>query len=144
LKSLQDLKERLLVLQLKQIFYSVSNLHEVETFFNAQQTVFNVEAMLKENDQSIREMYSLLEVKHRQQREVIELEREAVESEREKNLNLALSVVASLGVFTFLKDVLPFCNDLQYPLFYKGITFILTLSAITALMWLYWKSRRKK
>jgi hypothetical protein len=48
---METLRNRLLILHLKQIFYSVSNLHEVELFFNQLQKAFAIKNMLLENEE---------------------------------------------------------------------------------------------
>jgi hypothetical protein len=49
--KMETLRNRLLILHLKQIFYSVSNLHEVELFFNQLQKAFAIKNMLLENEE---------------------------------------------------------------------------------------------
>jgi hypothetical protein len=142
LQTITQLKANLLVLQLKQIFYSVSNTHEVELFFNQLQKVFNIEIMLKENDQSIREIYNLLEMKkaeeqkaQRELQEIKEKELDEKEENRAKIVNTILGVIACLGLFSFLKDFLPFLRDSQYFLLYKSLAIILPFGAGIWLIW---------
>ena len=85
-RKMENMRNGLLILQLKQIFYSVSNVHEVEVFFNQLQKVFAVEKMLLENDQSIREMYNLLEVKRNA--ETLRLEKEHAAAEEKRNAEI--------------------------------------------------------
>ena len=150
LRIITQLKANLLVLQLKQIFYSVSNTHEVELFFNQLQIVFNIEIMLKENDQSIREIYNLLELKksdeekrNRELQEFKEKELNEKEENRAKIVNTILGVIACLGLFSFLKDFLPFLRDSQYFLLYKSIAIVLPFGAGIWLVW-YMFGRKSK
>jgi hypothetical protein len=70
--KMETLRNRLLILHLKQIFYSVSNLHEVELFFNQLQKAFAIKNMLLENEECVREMFNLLEVHRNREMELIE------------------------------------------------------------------------
>lgn len=126
--KMERLRNRLLILQLKQIFYSVSNLHEVELFFNQLQSSFAVEKMLKENEQCIREMYNLLEVKRN--KELVRIEKENTENaERRSNIiDTILGAIGCLGLFSFLKDLVPFYNDVEtYGNIYRPISVLLPI-----------------
>ena len=136
-RKMENMRSGLLILQLKQIFYSVSNMHEVEVFFNQLQKVFAVEKMLLENDQSIREMYNLLEMKRNAEilrrekeqsqaeemrnAETIQKEKEQaqVEEKRANIINTILGAIGCLGLFSFLKDVFPFYSDPAYEPWYR-------------------------
>ena len=142
LEKVEFLKTSLLVLQLKQIFYSVSNTHEVEVFFTQLQRVFNIEIMLKENEQSISEIYKLLELKKSfedkkisEARDIIEKEKIEKEEMSAKIVNTILGVIACLGLFSFLKDLLPFLFDSQYFLIYKWFSIFLPFGAGVWLVW---------
>jgi hypothetical protein len=131
---INQLKIDLLVIQLKQIFYSVSNYHEVEYFFNHLQKVFNIDVMMKENEQSIREIHNLLEEK----RKNIESEKEEF---RSRIVNTILGAIACLGLFSFFKDVWPFFLEKQIASFYKLISISLPF---VIMGWLIWYMFRRK
>ena len=139
--KMENLRKGLLVLQLKQIFYTVSNLHEVELFFNQLQRVFAVEKMLMENEQCIREMFNLLEVKRNEEVAKFDKENTALEEERSKIINTILGAIGCLGLFSFLKDLWPFIQDSQYALFYKLISVLLPGFVM---IWLVWYMAGKK
>lgn len=150
LQSITQLKANLLVLQLKQIFYSVSNTHEVELFFNQLQKVFNIDVMMKENDQSIKEIYNLLEArradileKHRQDAEMREREESEKEEFRSRIVNMILGAIGCLGLFSFFKDVWPFFQDSQYASLYKFISISLPFVIMGWLIW-YMFGRKSK
>jgi hypothetical protein len=123
-QKMENLRNALLILQLKQIFYSVSNVHEVELFFNQLQKVFAVEKMLLENEQSIREMYNLLEVKRNEEASRMEKEQAAAEEKRANIINTILGAIGCLGLFSFLKDVFPFYTDPAYEPWYRVISIV--------------------
>jgi hypothetical protein len=126
--KMEYLRNRLLLLQLKQIFYSVSNFHEVELFFNQLQRAFAVEKMLMENEQCIREMYNLLEVRRKNELERFEKEKNEREEHRSSIINTILGAIGCLGLFSFLKDFLPFINDsATYMGWYKIISIFLPI-----------------
>jgi hypothetical protein len=140
--KMENLRNGLLVLQLKQIFYTVSNLHEVELFFNQLQKVFAVEKMLIENDQCIREMYNLLEVKRNEEVSKFDKRNAAIEEKQSKIINIIASAIGCLGLFSILKDLWPFILDPQYAVFYKVISISLPVFVMIWLVW-YMTGRKK-
>jgi len=133
--TIENLRNSLLVLKLKQIFYSVSNLHEVELFFNQLQRAFAVEKMLMENEQSIREMYNLLEVRRNNELERIENEKARRDDRRSNIINTILGAIGCLGLFEFLKDFMPFINDsVTYMLWYKAFSILLPIGVMAYLI----------
>ncbi len=121
-----NLKRRLTIIQLKQIFYSVSNTSEVETFFSKLLDVFKVEIILKDNRASLEELHEMIEMR----RAELELERQKVEEERKqqemieedrkaKIMNSILGIVSVLGLYSFIKDVGPFVSDDSYSVLLK-------------------------
>jgi hypothetical protein len=141
--KMEVLRNRLLILQLKQIFYSVSNLHEVELFFNQLQKAFAVEKMLMENEQCVREMYNLLEVRRNKEIERIERE-EAERDERRSNIiNTILGAIGCLGLFSFLKDLIPFYNDsVTYVAWYRALSILLPVFVMAYIVRLVFYSKR--
>ena len=140
---IENLRNRLLVLQLKQIFYSISNLHEVELFFNQIQRAFAVEKMLMENEQCIREMYNLLEVRRNNELERIEKEKARRDEHRSKIINTILGAIGCLGLFSFLKDFLPFINDpVTYMMWYKAFSILLPIGVMVYLIHLVFFAKK--
>jgi hypothetical protein len=58
--GLVNLRERITLYQLKQVFYSISFYEEIDAFYRKLQNVFNVELLLEDNRQSIKEINTLL------------------------------------------------------------------------------------
>jgi hypothetical protein len=139
--KMHHMRNGLLILQLKQIFYSVSHLHEVEQFFNKLQQVFAVEKMLMENEQCIREMYKLLEVRRNDEIRIKDKEIEQVEEYRAKIINTILGAIGCLGLFSFLKDLWPFIQDTHYAALYK---FLSVISPGIVMLWLVWYISKSK
>ncbi len=140
-EKLNNMRNKLLVLQLKQIFYSVSHLHEVEQFFNKLQNVFAVEKMLMENDQCVREMYTLLEVRRNSDIQKTYKENADLEEMRSRIINTILGAIGCLGLFSFLKDLWPFIQDSQYAILYKFLSVALPF---IVMIWLVWYMSEKK
>ena len=141
--KMERLRNSLLILQLKQIFYSVSNLHEVELFFNQLQKSFAVEKMLMENEQCIREMYNLLEVKRNKELERIENENAEKDERRSNIINTILGAIGCLGLFSFLKDLIPFYNDVDtYGNLYRPISVLLPLLVMAYIVKLVFFSKK--
>ena len=82
--------------RLKQIFYSVSNYAEVDTFFNLLQQQFKVNLLLTDTRESIDEITQL-----------IQSERDIKDEKRSRQLNMLL---AFLGVSGFVSFVMDFWN----------------------------------
>ena len=141
--KMENLRNRLLILQLKQIFYSVSNLHEVELFFNQLQKAFAVEKMLLENEQSVREMYNLLEVNRNNDIERIEKEKAELDERRSNIINTILGAIGCLGLFSFLKDLIPFYKDsATYMGWYRALSILLPIIVMTYIVRLVFYSKR--
>jgi hypothetical protein len=141
--KMEVLRNRLLILQLKQIFYSVSNLHEVELFFNQLQKAFAVEKMLMENEQCVREMYNLLEVRRNKEIERIEKEKAECDESRSNNINTILGAIGCLGLFSFLKDLIPFYNDsVTYVAWYRALSILLPVFVMAYIVQLVFYSKR--
>lgn len=135
MKLVENLKTTLLIIQLKQIFYSVSNLHEVEGFFKQLQQVFSVELMLKENEQSVKEIYNLLQAKQSLEQEERQKKLEVANEKRSRIVNTILGAIACLGLFSFLKDIYPFYQDSQYAPIYKACSIALPFLVMGWLVW---------
>ena len=141
--KMEILRNRLLILQLKQIFYSVSNLHEVELFFNQLQKAFAVEKMLMENEQCVREMYNLLEVRRNNDIKRIEKEKAERDERRSNIINTILGAIGCLGLFSFLKDLIPFYNDsVTYMGWYRALSILLPAFVMAYIVRLVFYSKR--
>jgi hypothetical protein len=99
--KMENLRKKILILQLKQIFYSVSNHHEVELFFTNLQKAFAIEKIIKENQECVREMFNLLETNRNQKLK-------QTEERNSKIINTILAAIGFLGVFSFFDDFYDF------------------------------------
>jgi hypothetical protein len=140
--KMERLRNGLLILQLKQIFYTVSNLHEVELFFNQLQKSFAVEKMLMENEQCIREMHNLLEVRRNHEIKRTEKEKAEKDERRSNIIETIVGAIACLGLFSFLKDLIPFYNDSEtYVAWYRLLSVILPVLVMAYIVRLVFYSK---
>jgi|694.fasta_scaffold53166_2 hypothetical protein len=141
--KMETLRSRLLILHLKQIFYSVSNLHEVELFFNQLQKAFAIENMLLENEECVREMFNLLEVQRNKELEQIEKVKSELDERRSNIINTILGAIGCLGLFSFLKDVIPFYeDDITYQAWYRLLSICLPILIMAYIIKLVFYSRK--
>jgi hypothetical protein len=141
--KMETLRNRLLILHLKQIFYSVSNLHEVELFFNQLQKAFAIENMLLENEECVREMFNLLEVQRNKEMEQIEKVKSELDERRSNIINTILGAIGCLGLFSFLKDVIPFYeDDITYQAWYRLLSICLPILVMAYIIKLVFYSRK--
>ena len=141
--KMETLRNRLLILHLKQIFYSVSNLHEVELFFNQLQKAFAIKNMLLENEECVREMFNLLEVHRNREMELIEKAKSELDERRSNIINTILGAIGCLGLFSFLKDVIPFYeDDKTYEAWYRLISICLPVLVMAYIVRLVFYSKK--
>ena len=141
--KMETLRNRLLILHLKQIFYSVSNLHEVELFFNQLQKAFAIENMLLENEECVREMFNLLEVQRNKEMEQSEKVKSELDERRSNIINTILGAIGCLGLFSFLKDVIPFYeDDITYQAWYRLLSICLPILIMAYIIKLVFYSRK--
>jgi hypothetical protein len=155
IQLVEDLKKTLTVIKLKQIFYSVSNYQEIESFFNHLQDVFNIGLMLHENEGSIREMYNLLEARRtrdeeRYREEAIVRERALAEKEdrRTKIVETIGGAIACTGLFSYLKDLYPFAREArsgtQMNILYHYVALVLPVVIMIWIVWYVFRTPKDK
>jgi hypothetical protein len=145
IKKLEKLKTRTNIYQLKQVFYSISFYDEINEFYHRLLKVFNIEILLKDNKDCVNEIVFLIDNKRhkdeialREKEERDRLEKERIEQEKIKKqdeteerrsgiINSILGAIGCLGLFSFLKDLLPFINDSQYQSYYKIFSVLLPI-----------------
>lgn len=141
--KMEILRNRLLILHLKQIFYSVSNLHEIELFFNQLQKTFAIENMLLDNEACVREMFNLLEVHRNREIEESEKVKSDLDERRSNIINTILGAIGCLGLFSFLKDVIPFYeDDKTYETWYRLISICLPILVMAYIVRLVFYSKK--
>ena len=111
LKKLTELRKKLNLIQLKQVFYNISIYNETESFFTELQKKFSVDVLLNDNNGSIEAIHSLLE-SERIKNEALEnkLEEEA-QKKRDNNLALILGLVGLFGAASAVIDVYNFFSS---------------------------------
>lgn len=131
LKKLTELRKKLNLIQLKQVFYNISIYNETESFFTELQKKFSVDVLLNDNNGSIEAIHSLLES------ERIKNEEEA-QKKRDNNLALILGLVGLFGAASAVIDVYNFFSSpdtLNY--WWLPVSVVLFLG--TYLIWFYKK-----
>lgn len=105
---LGQLRKKLNLIQLKQIFYNISLNNEIGLFFIDLQKKFSIDILLKDNNGSIEAIHSLLE-SERLKNEAVEnkLEEEA-QKKRDNNLAFILGLVGLFGAASAVIDVYNF------------------------------------
>jgi len=107
------------------------------------QKAFAVEKMLMENEQSVREMYNLLEVNRNNDVERIEKEKAELDERRSNIINTILGAIGCLGLFSFLKDLIPFYNDsVTYMAWYRALSILLPIFVMVYIVRLVFYSKR--
>ena len=120
--NLTELRKRLNLIQLKQIFYNISLNNEVEMFFEQLQNKFGIKTLLEDNKTSIEAIHDILE----NERSDFE---EAAQKKRDDNLSFVLSLLGLFGGASAVIDVCNFYSDASNnPFWWLPIIFI----AITA------------
>jgi hypothetical protein len=91
LLKLEYLKKKVTVYHLKQVFYSISFYDEINYFYNKLIKIFNIELLVKDNNDCISEIHTLIEAKRKKEEE----ETEKLNSSR-LNLILVLLTIAQV------------------------------------------------
>ena len=145
IEKLEKLKTRTNIYQLKQVFYSISFYDEINEFYHKLLKVFNIEILLKDNKDCINEIVFLIDnkrhkddiaLREKEEKDYLEKERakqeirikqDETEERRSRIINSILGAIGCLGLFSFLKDLLPFINDRQYQSYYKIFSVLLPI-----------------
>ena len=99
--------------------------------------------MLLENEQSVREMYNLLEVNRNNDNERIEKEKAELDERRSNIINTILGAIGCLGLFSFLKDLIPFYKDsATYMGWYRALSILLPIIVMTYIVRLVFYPKR--
>jgi hypothetical protein len=97
IRYLNQLKSRIELFKFKQLFYSVAVLDELVVFYREMQSAMNIEVLLEDNKECVQEVVTRLE--------------EIAQDKRDLWINATLSGIGCLGVFSFLKDLIPFAAE---------------------------------
>jgi hypothetical protein len=138
LNKLGQLRKKLNLIQLKQIFYNISLYHEIELFFSELQSKFRIETLLNDNNVSIEAIHSLLESERIKNEAAENKLEEEVQKKRDNNLSLILSLVGLFGAISALIDIYNFFfNPDNFN--YRWIPIFVFVFLGTYLFWFYKK-----
>ena len=129
IEYLNNLKTQIELFRFKQLVYSVSFFEEIVIFYKKLQGAMDINLLLLDNKECVDEISNLLaKNKYNQQTEIRKIE---IDSQRKRDLwiNTTLTGIGCLGMFSFLKDLIPFTFDDQlntqlggYSFVYKGFS----------------------
>ncbi len=131
LQRLEELRTRIIKLQLKQIFYSISHNDELNLFLSKLQDRFRINYLLQDIKESIGELHQLLEANQ-------ERTQWLREKRREITINLIGLAISALGVISTMDTIL---SNNQAPPIAHNIGYGIVV-AITAFLALYFWRRR--
>ena len=98
-EKLEKLKKKVSIFQLKQVFYSISFYDEINLFYSKLMKTFNIELLIKDNNECISEIHELTSLKH----EKTKKQKDKLNSERIGLVLLILTIAQVwpnfLGVF---------------------------------------------
>lgn len=127
-EKLGRMNKLMTVIQMKQVFYSISFYHEVSAFFTGIQKVFDVDTLLKDNRESIEAIHGLLDQENRKREEALDAEREEKVQKRERLTGVFFSVLSLLSVVSALTDGFAFLEIEGFRwVFYPVVTVVVVV-----------------
>ena len=126
---LNNLKTQIDFFRFKQLIYSVSFFEEIVFFYKKLQQSLDIDHLLLDNKECVNEITNLLGKIHHEQQEIVR--KIELDSQRKRDLwvNATLMGIGCLGIFSFLKDLIPFTYDDElkaqlggYSFFYKAFS----------------------
>lgn len=122
---IKELKNKIEFFKFKQVIHSVSFYDEIATFYKQLFNAFDIKILLEDNESSVKEIHDvLIHIEHNKQ-EKLRKDKDRKEAIQSNIVNSILGAIGCLGLFSFLKDLLPFINDRQYQIYYKTISVFL-------------------
>jgi hypothetical protein len=106
-EKLEKLKKKVSIYQLKQVFYSISFYDEINFFYSKLIKTFNIELLIKDNNECISEIHELISLKREKSKE----ETEKLNSSR---LNLILLLLTIAQVWPYLLAIFLEGKDFQF------------------------------
>lgn len=137
-ENIISIKNKVGFFKFKQIIYSVSFYDEIAIFYKELYSAFDIQLLLVDNEASVKEIHDILvQVENNKQ--------EKARKENEKKLiiqSTILGAIGCLGLFSFLKDLIPFLNDKQYEIFYKTISVSMPIFIMLFIIFSFYNSKR--
>ena len=137
---LGELRKKLNLIQLKQVFYNISLYNEIEMFFIELQKKFGIDILLQDNNGSIEAIHSLLESERIANEAKENKSEEQAQKKRDDNLALILGVVGLFGAASAVIDVYNFYSSPSNESFWwLPSSFVLCMGSY--LVWFYKKKK---
>ena len=144
IEKIKELKNKIGFFKFKQVIHSVSFYDEITTFYKQLFSAFDIKLLLEDNESSVNEIHDVLVHVENNTKEEVRKENEKNEAKQSKMINSILGGIGCLGLFSFFKDLIPFMNDSQYQIYYKTISFILTIFFVFLLFILIFFNNSKR
>jgi hypothetical protein len=117
--KLEKLKKNIQYFKFKQVIYTVSFFDEISIFYKNLFRVFDIQILLKDNQESVNEILAFLSD-----------ESKKVEEERAKKVNNLLGFISVLGICSLWVDVWELYGESKFPTWYIRISFLISLAII--------------
>lgn len=144
IEKIKELKNKIGFFKFKQVIHSISFYDEIATFYKQLFSAFDIKLLLEDNESSVNEIHDVLIHVENNTKEEVRKENEKKESLQSNIVNSILGAIGCLGLFSFLKDLLPFINDRQYQMYYKTFSVILPIFIMLFILFFLNNSKRNK
>jgi hypothetical protein len=108
---LHQLKFKIEVFKFKQLIYSISFFDEIVEFYKRLQITMNIDILLEDNKECIKEIVMFLEMSQKKHDEEVKQRESIQQNRRDLWINATLTGIGCLGLFSFFKDLIPFTLD---------------------------------
>jgi len=140
--KIKELKSEVAFFKFKQLIYSVSFYDEIDKFYKLLSVAFDINILLRDNEESIKEIHDVLVQIEKNNEERFKQQQVDKEVNQSRVINSILGAIGCLGLFSFLKDLLPFWADSQYYFGYKIFSVTLPLLMLFFVLSLSYKSSK--
>lgn len=125
IEKLSELRKLIHILQLKQVFYSISNFNEVACFYKELQIKFNLELLLNDNKDSIDSIHGILDSENSK--------KEKLRNQKIENFVLLITII---GGFTTIIQIIEYFG-LNHYIFKIIFLLIILLLAVIKRKWIF-------
>lgn len=125
IEKLSELRKLIHILQLKQVFYSISNFNEVACFYKELQYKFNLELLLNDNKDSIDSIHGILDSENSK--------KEKLRNQKIENFVLLITII---GGFTTIIQIIEYFG-LNHYIFKIVFLLIILLLAVIKRKWIF-------
>jgi len=125
IEKLSELRKLIHILQLKQVFYSISNFNEVACFYKELQIKFNLELLLNDNKDSIDSIHGILDSENSK--------KEKLRNQKIENFVLLITII---GGFTTIIQIIEYFG-LNHYIFKIIFLLIILMLAVIKRKWIF-------